>query len=71
MMTCQPYPPTLVSHLSGLNRSERIVGGTRHEHAERAALRARRQRPSGYTAADKCDEFPPPHGLTPRPRITD
>jgi hypothetical protein len=30
----------------------------------------RRERPSGYTAAQKRDEFPPPHGLTPRLRIT-
>jgi hypothetical protein len=25
-------------------------------------LCARRERPSRYTAAEKCDEFPPPHG---------
>jgi hypothetical protein len=30
-----------------------------------ALLRARRERPSGYTAADKCDEFSPPHGAYP------
>src|SRR5262245_6726651 len=29
-------------------------------------LRARRERPSGYTAADECDEFPPPHGAYPK-----
>src|SRR5262249_26691480 len=29
-------------------------------------LRARRNRPSGYTAAEKCDEFPPPHGAYPK-----
>src|SRR5262249_18657386 len=26
-------------------------------------LRTRRERPSGYAAAEKCEEFPPPHGL--------
>src|SRR5262249_6040782 len=31
-----------------------------HRHA--CLLRARRERPSGYTAAEKCDEVPPPHG---------
>src|SRR5215472_4051773 len=30
-------------------------------------LRARREWPCGYSAAEKCDEVPPPHGLTPRP----
>jgi hypothetical protein len=34
-------------------------------------LRARRERPCGYTAAEKRDELPPPHWLIPRPRITD
>src|SRR5262249_45260135 len=29
-------------------------------------LRARRERPSGYTAAEKCDELPPPHGAYPK-----
>src|SRR5215470_9475185 len=29
-------------------------------------LRARRERPCGYTAADKYDEFPPPHGAYPK-----
>src|SRR5438093_588177 len=34
-------------------------------------LRARRERPRGCRAAEKCDEFPPPHGADPRPTITD
>src|SRR5262249_30647164 len=29
-------------------------------------LRARRERPCGYTAADECDEVPPPHGADPK-----
>src|SRR5262245_22849272 len=48
----------------------RIVSGAGHQHADAphalALLRARRERPSGYTAADKCDEFPPPHGADPK-----
>src|SRR5262245_37112984 len=35
-------------------------------HRHRRLLRPRRERPSGYTAADKCDEFPPPHGAYPK-----
>src|SRR5262249_17394727 len=31
-----------------------------------ALLRVRRERPSGYTAADKGDEVPPPHGAYPK-----
>jgi hypothetical protein len=41
------------------------------DHRHPRLLRARRERPSGYTAAEKRDEFPPPHGPTQRPRITD
>src|SRR5262249_1941640 len=29
-------------------------------------LRARRERPCGYTAADECYEVPPPHGADPK-----
>src|SRR5262245_17904424 len=29
-------------------------------------LRARRERPSYRRAAEKCDEFPPPHGAYPK-----
>src|SRR5262249_14546390 len=29
-------------------------------------LRPRRKRPAGYTAAEKCDEVPPPHGAYPK-----
>jgi hypothetical protein len=36
------------------------------DHRHRRLLRARRKRPSGYTAAEKCDEFPPPHGAYPK-----
>src|SRR5262249_42292219 len=32
----------------------------------RRLLRARRERPSGYSAAEKCDEVPPPHGAYPK-----
>src|SRR5215813_12200177 len=35
-------------------------------HRHRRLLRPRRERPSGYAAADKCDEFPPPHGAYPK-----
>src|SRR5215468_7095866 len=35
-----------------------------HRHA--CLLRARRERPSCYTAAEKCDEFPPPHAAYPK-----
>src|SRR5262249_27244584 len=35
------------------------------DHRHRRLLRARRNRPSGYTAADKCDEFAPfDHSIT-------
>jgi hypothetical protein len=47
-----------------------IVIGRAHEHADAthalALLPARRERPSGYTAAEKRDEFPPPHGAYPK-----
>src|SRR5215510_14114043 len=33
---------------------------------EANATSARRERPSGYTAADQCDEVPPPHGAYPK-----
>jgi hypothetical protein len=36
------------------------------DHRHRRLLRARRKRPSRYTAAEKCDEFPPPHGAYPK-----
>src|SRR5215813_1980417 len=36
------------------------------DHRHRRLLRARRERPSSYTAADKCDEVPPPHGAYPK-----
>ena len=36
------------------------------DHRPRSLLRARRNRPSGYNAAEKCDEFPPPHGAYPK-----
>src|SRR5262245_31657200 len=35
-------------------------------HRHRRLLRVRRERPSGYTAAEKCDEVPPPHGAYPK-----
>src|SRR4029453_9511613 len=47
-----------------------IIGDRIHEHADPPhplrLLRSRRERPSGYTAAEKCDEFPPPHGAYPK-----
>src|SRR5262249_46897958 len=51
--------------------SLRIVRREVHEHADAShpagrLLRVRRQRPCGYTAAEKCDEFPPPHGAYPK-----
>ena len=36
------------------------------DHRHRRLLRTRRERPRGYTAAEKCDEFPPPHGVDPK-----
>src|SRR5215470_15860203 len=48
----------------------RIALGESHQRADAPhpirPLRARRERPRGYTAADKCDEFPPPHGAYPK-----
>src|SRR5215471_7575451 len=41
-------------------------GSDEPDHRQRRLLRARRERPSRYTAADKCDEFPPPHGAYPK-----
>src|SRR5262249_22938216 len=47
-----------------------IAFGLRHEHANvphpLGLLRACRERPSSYTAAEECDEFPPPHGADPK-----
>src|SRR5262245_2164759 len=36
------------------------------DHRHRRLLRARRERPCRHTAAEKCDEFPPPHGAYPK-----
>src|SRR5262249_45193075 len=36
------------------------------DHRHRRLLRPRCERPCGYTAAEKCDEFPPPHGASPK-----
>src|SRR5262245_47564694 len=48
----------------------RITFAHCHQHADASQLppllRARRERPRGYTAAKKCDEFPPPHGAYPK-----
>src|SRR5262245_19536554 len=48
----------------------RIALGKAHQHADpphpAGLLPARRERPDGYTAAKKCDEFPPPHGAYPK-----
>jgi hypothetical protein len=45
-----------------------------HEQPDRAdplaLLRARREQPSGYTVAEKCGEFPPPHGAYPKAKDT-
>src|SRR5262249_28615086 len=53
---------------------ERTSRGKRVYHGKRPrwiGLRARRERPSGYTTAEKRDEFPPPHGAYPKAvRIT-
>src|SRR5262245_38595274 len=35
-------------------------------HRNRRLPRARRNRPSGYAAADECDEGAPPHGAYPK-----
>jgi hypothetical protein len=47
----------------------RIVSGERAEHPDAphplGLLGARGERPRGYTAADQCDEVPPPHGAYP------
>src|SRR5262249_1741512 len=49
----------------------RIIRGCGPEHADPThtltLLRACHQRPRGYTAAEKCDEFPPPHRAYPKP----
>src|SRR5262249_28010329 len=41
------------------------------DYRYRRSLRVRRERPSGYTAAEKRDKFSPSHGAYPRLRITD
>src|SRR5262249_54263682 len=47
-----------------------VVRSPIHEHADvphpLALLRARPQRPPGSTAAEKCDQFPPPPGAYPK-----
>src|SRR5262249_47770338 len=35
-------------------------------HRYRRSLPPRRARPCGYSAAEKCDEVPPPHGAYPK-----
>ena len=40
------------------------------DHRHGRLLRARGARPSGYTAAEKRDEFPPPHGAYPKAKDT-
>src|SRR5262249_25966903 len=47
----------------------RIIGGLSVEeanHGHPRLLRARRERPSSRTTAEKRDEFPPPHGAYPK-----
>src|SRR5262249_17948466 len=36
------------------------------DYRHRRLLRARRERPCGYSAAEKCDKVPPPHGAYPK-----
>ena len=43
---------------------ERVCG--KPINRPRRLPRPRGERPSGYTAADKCDEVPPPHGAYPK-----
>src|SRR5262249_60379191 len=51
-------------------RPARVGGGRtpaeKSDHRHRRLLRPRRERPSGHTAAEKRDEFPPPHGAFPK-----
>src|SRR5262249_45398305 len=49
-----------------LRRFAGCPGSEETDHRHRPLLRARGNRPSGYTAADKCDEVPPPHGAYPK-----
>src|SRR5262244_4557445 len=66
-----PFDITEVAHPAHEFLAEWIVArGSRPDvpdarHLARL-LRARRERPCGYTAADKYDEFPPPHGAYPK-----
>src|SRR5262245_23267423 len=48
----------------GLCASRRAAEKSNHRHCW--LLRARSERPRGYTAAEKCDVFPPPHGADPK-----
>jgi hypothetical protein len=48
----------------------RVIDNANPRNPHAHLLRARHERPSGYTAAEKRDEFPTPDGGTPRPRIT-
>jgi hypothetical protein len=42
------------------------IPAEKSDHRHRRLLRPRRERPSGHTAAEKRDEFPPPHGAFPK-----
>jgi hypothetical protein len=60
--------PALESRYTGL--SLRIAFSEVHKDRDAphalALLRARRERPRGRAAAEKCNEFPPPHGGLPQ-----
>src|SRR5262249_7078510 len=49
---------------TGKGRGRTRTEVTNHPHCR--LLRARRERPSGYTASEKRDEFPSPHGAYPK-----
>jgi len=72
----KPKPPTLGRFLRTQPRTQprqkplfcgHFRGATDHRHCR--LLRARRERPCGRRAAEKCDEFTPPHNLAFRPSM--
>src|SRR5262249_12212676 len=43
-----------------------VLAVQKAEPCDLSLLRARREGPAGYTATEKRDEFPPPHGADPK-----
>src|SRR5262249_21389195 len=60
------FTKTLAERCDNARGFSRRAAAEETDHRHCRLLRARCERPSGCRAADKCDEFPPPHGAYPK-----